>query len=62
MMISFSFIVNNLRSLGYTCSVCNVNNATVLPKIITEKSQNDSDEAKRLASQINFKVSQDKFV
>ena len=42
------------KSLSYTCTVCKIDNSTVLP-VLTEKSQEISAEAKNLASQIEFK-------
>lgn len=42
------------KSLSYSCSVCKIDNSTVLP-ILTEKSQEISAEAKNLATQIEFK-------
>jgi hypothetical protein len=37
------------------CPICKIENSTILPTR-TEKSQQDSAEAKELASQIQFKV------
>jgi ubiquitin-conjugating enzyme E2 J1 len=42
------------KSLSYSCSICNIENANVLP-VLTEKSNEISAEAKDLASQIDFK-------
>ncbi len=42
------------KSISYSCSVCKIDNATVLP-CLTDKSQDISAEAKNLASQIEFK-------
>ncbi len=43
------------RSNNYSCPICKIENSSILPTR-TEKSQQDSAEAKELASQIQFKV------
>ncbi len=61
--ITFFFIYNLIcffifqRSQSFYCSVCQVKNESVLPNL-TEKSQEITAEAKELASQIQFKNSQ----
>lgn len=42
------------KSTSYICPICKIENSTILPDI-TENSQQDSAEAKELASQIQFK-------
>ena len=43
------------KSLNFFCSTCKTDNARILP-VLTEKSQQESAEAKQLASHIQFKV------
>jgi hypothetical protein len=44
------------KSLAYHCPTCKIESSSILP-MLTEKSQQESAEAKELASQIEFKVS-----
>ena len=48
------------KSLNFFCPTCRIDSARILP-ILTEKSQQESAEAKELASQIEFKVNILKF-
>jgi ubiquitin-conjugating enzyme E2 J1 len=43
------------KSLSYQCPTCKIESSSILP-VLTEKSQQESAEAKELASQIEFKV------
>ena len=43
------------KSLAYHCPTCKIESSSILP-MLTEKSQQESAEAKELASQIEFKV------